>query len=275
MEEIEKINTEISEDICDIEVDFYGNKLAVGVSSGKIYLFDNKNGKTTKTSEVNAHIGPVLKVAWSHPSFGPILASGGFDKKVNLFRIDYNNQFEKIYEHELHENCVQALKFSKSSNNFLLISGCLNGNLISCEYVDKNIVTNKTIAHDFGINAIDFFDDKTFVTCGNDNLIKIWTYNQEKNIQNDFVLKDVDYITKDVSCKDNKHFVSCGEDGVAYYWIFNDEQKKWVPNKIFSSPENNKLEKIRFNEEFTSIAILDENGKEYLITENELKFENS
>ena len=57
--------------------------------------------------------------------------------------------------------------------------------------------------------------------------------------------------------------------------MFNDESKKWVPNKIFSSPENNKLEKIRFNEEFTSIAILDENGKEYLITENELKFENS
>lgn len=273
MQEIENISPEISEDICDIEVDFYGTKLAMGASSGKLILFEKKNEKMVKISETLAHAGPVMKVAWSHPSFGPVIASCGFDKKVILFKLNYNNQIEKIYEHELHENCVKALKFSKSNNKLNLISGCLNGNIVSSEYFNNNIVNNKTLAHDFGVNAVDFLDEETFVTCGNDNLIKIWSYDENHKIKNDFILKDIEYITKDISCKDNKHFVSCGEDGVAYYWIFNEEEKKWVPNKFFGTEENYKLEKIRFNEEYTAIAIVDENGKEYLVTENEIKFE--
>ena len=51
MEEIEKITTEITEDICDIETDFYCRKLAIGTSTGKIYIYDNISGAYTKVSE--------------------------------------------------------------------------------------------------------------------------------------------------------------------------------------------------------------------------------
>ena len=272
MEEIEKITTEISEDICDIETDFYCRKLAVGTSLGKIYIFENINGTPTKASEIIAHIGPIYKLSWSHPSFGPILASCGFDKKVNLFKIE-NSKLEKLYEYEMHDNSVKTLKFSPSSNTLLLISGDLNGNIITCEYLDKNFLLKKTFGHDFGVNSIDFLDCQNFVTCGNDNIIKIWNYSQNNGnveIKNDYVLKDNNMSTKDLSCKDNKHFVCCGsseDEGVVNYYILSEE-KKWDVNEIYK--QKGKLEKIRFNDEHTCIAIIDENGKESLIMENVL-----
>ena len=273
MEEIEKITTEISEDICDIETDFYCRKLAVGTTLGKIYIFEYTNGTTTKTSEIVAHVGPIYKLSWSHPSFGPILASCGFDKKVNLFKIEQNSQMEKLFEYDMHDNSVKTLKFSPSSNNLLLISGDCNGNIITCEYLDKNFILKKELGHDFGVNSIDFLDDKNFVTCGNDNIIKIWNYSQDNGdveIKNNFILKDNNMSTTDLSCKDNKHFACCGSsdnEGIVNYYILNEENK-WKLNEIYR--QKGKLEKIRFNEEHTCMAIIDENGKESIIMENQL-----
>ena len=276
MEEIEKISTEIPEDICDIETDFYCRKLAVGASSGKIYIFENINGTTSKTSEIIAHFGPIYKLSWSHPSFGPILASCGFDKKVILFKIEQNNKFEKIYENEMHDNSVKALKFSPSSNNLLLISGDINGYIIISEYFNKDFISKKTFAHDFGVNAIDFLDDKNFISCGNDNNIKLWNCSQENGdivIKNDLVLKDFNennMIITDISCRDNKHFACCGYsgcDGMAYFWEFNEENNKWDSKEIYE--KTGKLEKIRFNEEHTSIVVINEEGEESIILESD------
>ena len=74
----------------------------------------------------------------------------------------------------MHDNSVKTLKFSPSSDDLLLISGDLNGNIISCQYFNKDFILKKTIGHEFGVNSIDFLDDTNFVTCGNDNNIKIW-----------------------------------------------------------------------------------------------------
>ena len=273
MEEIEKIVTEVTEDICDIETDFYCRKLAVGTSTGKIYIYDNVNGTYSKVSEISAHIGPIFNLSWSHPTFGPILATCGFDKKINLFQIDQNNKLVKLYEHNKHNNCINTLKFSPSSNDLLLISGDLNGNIITCEYFNKDFIIKEIFGHDFGINSIDFLDEKHFVTCGNDNIIKIWDYSQENGnieIKNTFIIKDNNICTKDLSCKDNKHFVCCGysgDEGIVNYYILNDENK-WEVNEIYK--QNEKLEKIRFNEEHTCIVVIDETGKESIIMENEL-----
>lgn len=273
MEEIEKISTEISEDICDIETDFYCRKLAVGSSSGKIYIFENINKITSKISEVISHFGPIYKLSWSHPNFGPLLASCGFDKKVNLFKIEQNSKLEKIYENDMHDNIVKTLKFSPSSKNLLLVSGDLNGNIIACEYFNSKFNTQKAFAHDYGVNAIDFLDDNNFVTCGNDNTIKIWNYSQENGnvvLKSDIVLKDENNMsTMDLSCKDNKHFVCCGysgNEGIIYLWELNEENK-WESREIYRKDE--KLEKVRYNEEHTCIAVINENGEEILIMESE------
>jgi len=274
MEEIDQIQTEISGDICTIEIDYYGTKLAIGDVNGKIYIFQNTNNSMAKIAEISSHFGPIYKLSWSHPSFGPLLASAGFDKKVILYKFE-NNRLEELYTYNDHENSVKSLKFSPSSKNLLLISGCLNGDIVSCEYYNNKFNINKIFAHDFGVNVIDFLDEFNFITTGNDNTIKIWNYtNQGDNgeIKKMFELKDEinNMVISDLSCKDNTHFVCCGEsngEGVVNYWTLNDE-KKWEAKEIYKQKE--KLEKIKFNEEHTCIVVVDEEGQEHIILENEL-----
>ena len=272
MEEIEKIETEISADICTIEIDYYGRKLAIGDITGKIYIYEKVNNVMSKISEIESHCGPIFKLSWSNPSFGPLLASAGFDKKVNLYKMD-NNRLEQIYSHSNHNNIVKALKLSPSSKNLLLISGCLNGDIVSCEYFNKDFTINKIFAHDYGVNSLDFLDEYNFVSCGKDNNIKIWNYsNQGGQIEIKKITDLKDEINnmsiEDLSCKDSTHFACCGEsngEGVVNYWTLNDE-KKWEVKEIYRQKE--KLEKIKFNEEHTCIAVIDEEGNEHIILEN-------
>ena len=274
MEEIDQIQTEISGDICTIEIDYYGTKLAIGDVNGKIYIFQNTNNSMSKIAEISSHFGPIYKLSWSHPSFGPLLASAGFDKKVILYKFE-NNRLEEIYTYNNHENSVKSLKFSPSSKNLLLISGCLNGDIVSCEYYNNQFNINKIFAHDFGVNVIDFLDEFNFITTGNDNAIKIWNYNNQGDrgeIKKIVELKDEinNMVISDLSCKDNTHFVCCGEsngEGVVNYWTLNDE-KKWEAKEIYKQKE--KLEKIKFNEEHTCIVVVDEEGQEHIMLENEL-----
>ena len=274
MEKIDQIQTEISGDICTIEIDYYGTKLAIGDVNGKIYIFQNTNNSMSKIAEISSHFGPIYKLSWSHPSFGPLLASAGFDKKVILYKFE-NNRLEEIYTYNNHENSVKSLKFSPSSKNLLLISGCLNGDIVSCEYYNNQFNINKIFAHDFGVNVIDFLDEFNFITTGNDNTIKIWNYNNQGDrgeIKKIVELKDEinNMVISDLSCKDNTHFVCCGEsngEGVVNYWTLNDE-KKWEAKEIYKQKE--KLEKIKFNEEHTCIVVVDEEGQEHIILENEL-----
>ena len=131
-----------------------------------------------------------------------------------------------------------------SSKNLLLISGCLNGDLVSCEYNNNQFNINKIFAHDFGVNAIDFLDDFNFITTGNDNTIKMWNYliqGEKGEIKQILELKDgINNMTIcDLSCKDSTHFACCGEsdgEGVVNYWVLNDE-KKWEAKEIYKQKD--------------------------------------
>ena len=116
-------------------------------------------------------------------------------------------------------------------------------------------------------------DDNSFATCSNDNTIKIWNYSQENGntvIKSDISLKDESNMsTMDLSCKDNKHFVCCGysgNEGIVYLWELNEENK-WESREIYRKDE--KFEKVRYNEEHTCIAVINENGEENVIMESE------
>ena len=65
--------------------------MATCASSGNISIFDLSNreknkGNPPKVSNFKAHDGPVWAIAWAHPRYGNILASCGFDRKVNVFK---------------------------------------------------------------------------------------------------------------------------------------------------------------------------------------------
>ena len=68
----------------DAQMDYYGTKLATCSSDRSIKIFDVKDGTQTHVADLRAHEGPVWQLAWAHPSYGQILASCSYDRKVRL-----------------------------------------------------------------------------------------------------------------------------------------------------------------------------------------------
>ena len=267
MEELESFQCEIDGSITDIKSDFYGKKLAIGTTTGKIILYENFQGKLQKKSEIKAHNGIVFKVEFTNPKFGPYIISCGYDKKVNIIQEGMNGQLDLIYEFNEFPNSVTCLSISYDINQLIFISGCLDGN-ITIHKFNNNDFENETIfAHDFGVNSISFFKNSKnneFVTCGNDNLIKIWKFNNDsKKFENYDTIKEIECISNDVCCRDSQHFASCSEDGSVYYW--KKDEGKWNPKEIISNPTP--VIKVAFNEEGSALAIIGTDGVHQVYSE--------
>ena len=173
-------------------------------------------------------------------------------KQLKSERKGEDNKKEECYGDQItpiksiHNSKEDKKENEDNKKNLLLISGCLNGDIVACEYFNKQFLVNKIFGHDYGINAIDFLDEYNFITCGNDNTIKMWNYsndNGQVEIKQILELKDENsnMIIYDLSCKDNSHFACCGEtdgEGVVNYWMLNDE-KKWESKELYRQIQEN------------------------------------
>lgn len=266
MEEIETISTSVEGDITDIKSDFFGKKLAVSTTFGKLYIFENIENQYQKISEIAGHIGTISQISWSLPQFGPLLATCGFDKKICVYNI-INQKIEKIYEFNEAENSFNTISFNKSNNNLLLCAGDLVGNIYILQYIKDNFYNQKLEnAHDFGVNSIKFLDDKQIISCGNDKTIKIWKADDNFKYENTVALSEIDAVLNDIAIKDENHFICVGDDGCCHYFIFNDN--KWASKIVFESEA--KLEKVAVSEEGNAFCVLDENGVEKLLYFDEI-----
>eukprot|EP01103_Thecamoeba_quadrilineata_P013431 TRINITY_DN3732_c0_g1_i1.p1 TRINITY_DN3732_c0_g1~~TRINITY_DN3732_c0_g1_i1.p1 ORF type:complete len:314 (-),score=37.30 TRINITY_DN3732_c0_g1_i1:449-1390(-) len=86
MRAFQKFPTNHEDLIHDIAYDYYGKRLATCSSDQTIKVWDLDDGNNWKcTSHWKAHNGSILKVAWAHPEFGQILASGSIDRTVSIW----------------------------------------------------------------------------------------------------------------------------------------------------------------------------------------------
>ena len=75
----------------DIAFDYYSNRMAVCSSDRRIRIFKNNcESKYSNSWQLDsvweAHDTPVIKIIFSSPEFGSLLASCGYDKKVNIWQ---------------------------------------------------------------------------------------------------------------------------------------------------------------------------------------------
>lgn len=61
-------------------------------------------GACLQTAELSVHEGPVWQVAWSHPSYGTLLASCGYDRRVVIQREVSPGNWVRIYTYEDHQS---------------------------------------------------------------------------------------------------------------------------------------------------------------------------
>jgi len=269
MEQIDTFKTDIEGEITDIKPNYYGKKIAISTSSGNVYIYQIIHDKLEFSTEFKAHLGAVFKVEWSNPKFGIMLITTGFDRCVKIFTENYQGQFDLMYEYNEYTNLVNSLTISLDSDKFIFISGSLDGNIVIHEYKNQQIENIKLYAHDFGVTSISFFKKncQQFITSGFDNLVKIWKFSNNLNsYKNIFTVKDLDTITRSVSCKVND-FITCGDDGILYYWKKNGEAT-WEKKEIYS--HNSPLVKCEFNEEGNVICCIGNDGVEKLIKDKEI-----
>lgn len=96
----------------DSQLDYYGRRLATCSSDRTIKVFDVGEDLQQQTGEIIAHEGPVWQIGWAHPQFGVLLASCGYDRRVNIHKEVQLGTWVKIYTYEGHGASVNGIAWA-------------------------------------------------------------------------------------------------------------------------------------------------------------------
>lgn len=186
-----------SNDACalqhDVQLDYYGKRLATASSDRMIKIFDVSPDQTQHqlSASIQAHEGPVWQVAWAHPKFGSILASCSYDRKVCVWKETQPQQWTKVYEYADHQSSVNSIAFAPHDLGLKLAAASADGSIsiLSWRGPQDNAWEEKQIhnAHQIGCNAVSWAPaaapgsatgsggtQATLVTGGCDGLVKVW-----------------------------------------------------------------------------------------------------
>lgn len=112
------------------------------------------------------HEGPVWQVAWAHPSFGSLLASCSYDRRVIIWKESGTRQWTRLYEHRVHASSVNAIAWAPPHNEYAYGAGDGNGPLVlACASADGKVSilwtrgdgtwdSTDRVAHQLGCNAV-------------------------------------------------------------------------------------------------------------------------
>lgn len=95
----------------DVQLDYYGRKLATASSDRTIRVFDIAGEQLTLLATLQGHEGPVWQVSWSHPKFGNLLASCSFDNRVMIWKEQQDGSWMQARKmpHALPSECKSIL----------------------------------------------------------------------------------------------------------------------------------------------------------------------
>jgi protein transport protein SEC13 len=144
----------------DVQLDYYGKRLATCSSDRMIKIFDVSPDQTHHqlSATIQAHEGPVWQVAWAHPKFGSILASCSYDRKVCVWKETQPQQWSKVYEYADHQSSVNSISFAPHELGLKIAAASADGTLsiLTWRGPQDNVWEEKPIhnAHQIGCNAV-------------------------------------------------------------------------------------------------------------------------
>ncbi|CAG0880921.1 unnamed protein product [Cyprideis torosa] len=191
---LSSIDTRHEDMIHDAQVDFYGTRLATCSTDLTVRIFEIKNDVNTLQAELRGHEGPVWQVAWAHPSFGTLLASCSYDRRVFIWKEVSVGRWEKLYDHHVHDTSVNSICWAPPEHGLILACGSSDGS-ISILYNQGGTWESKKIsnAHALGCNAVSWAPPlspppsstlvRRIVSGGCDNIVRIWRETDENWVE--------------------------------------------------------------------------------------------
>ncbi|KAI5958331.1 SEC13 [Candida theae] len=225
--------------IHDAVLDYYGKRLATCSSDKTIKLFDIDGTDNYKLiTTLVGHDGPVWQVAWAHPKFGSILASCSYDGKALIWKEQpETQQWSIIAEHTIHQASVNSVSWAPHELGAVLLCTSSDGKVSVVDFNDDGTTSHVIFdAHAIGVNSASWDQtsnskqqQRRFVTCGSDNLTKIWnldpstnTYKEEAKLEG-----HTDWV-RDVAWAPSlrPYIATASQDRTVLIWT-QDKDGKW------------------------------------------------
>lgn len=188
------------------------------------------------------------QVAWSHPKFGSLLASCGFDGRVVIWKEVSDRVWQQIHVSQAHTASVNALDWSPYEMGALLAAASSDGSISITSFQQDGTWHTDRIegAHPAGANGVSWdpcamskkghssLGGGRLVSGGCDNAVKIWSLDDRTGqwrVEGPPLLGHSDWV-RDVAWAPSlglptSTVASCGQDGRLIAWTEKKDKNGW------------------------------------------------
>ncbi|KAI0321734.1 vesicle budding-like protein [Amylostereum chailletii] len=260
------IETAHEDMIHDAQLDYYGKRLATCSSDRTVRVFDVVDAEPRGAGQIlKGHTGPVWQVAWAHPKYGHILASCSYDGKVIIWKEQQPSGWQKIKEHSLHAASVNSVSWAPHELGAILACASSDGKISVLTFKnDGQWGADIFEAHAIGCNAVSWAPAtrpgaliapppavapnqpapgrtapvKRFASAGCDNVVKIWSFNEETQTWAEEEILDghTDWV-RDVAWAPNiglprSYIATASQDKTVLIWTKDTPNAPWVQTAL-------------------------------------------
>lgn len=252
------IDTQHDDMIHDAQLDYYGKKLATCSSDRTVKIYDVSGDLQNQEQVLTGHDGPIWQVAWAHPKFGVLLATCSYDGKVIIYRESQPSVWGQIHVHGFHECSVNSIAWAPYEYGLSLACASADGKVSILSHTADGWVTSHFQDSTLGCNAVSWAPYnslgshsekgpmKRLVTASCDNTVKLWRFDAETMIWNQFGLSETqphsDWV-RDVAWAPStgmpcNTIASCSEDRTVYIWTQTENNEPWTKENLhtFDAP---------------------------------------
>ncbi|EEA07629.1 uncharacterized protein CMU_005520 [Cryptosporidium muris RN66] len=244
----------------DTQLDYYGRRLATASSDHTIRIFDVSTDQPTFLVELKGHEGPVWQVCWAHPTFGSVLASCSYDKRVIVWKEIHRGHWEAVYSCDDFTSSVNGISWCPWEYGLQFACAVADGTVAVCSYNSeiRNWTKKHVFGHPNGANAVSWapaINNTTIsasqqvirlVSGGCDNKIRIWKQDPQTgelaDIGHTLDVAHTEWV-RDVAWRPcvgllTDTIVSCGDDKTAVIWTQDADVQGWRSMQVlnFNSP---------------------------------------